>query len=150
MAKSSKLSDNTSTTTHFIQELFHAENEKQPFKQQDYESNHKQHNDKKKEDEKLFKDEDYILEIDKKFKAINKDNFLKYLEDIIRNIVEKKNYNDLEYFKNFNKKNDTTKLEANIVKPIDVDNSDNKEQNVSDSSKENDSNLTGNLLDIDG
>ena len=146
MAKSSKLSDNISSTTHIITELFHAENEQQSTKS-DNEKDKNNNNDKKKETDKnkpLFKEDDYILEIGDRYKSITKENFLKYLEDIIDNIVDKNNYKDLSYFKMQNK----IKAET-VINDKKYDDSETKLDDNEKNEQEKNINLTGNFLDID-
>jgi len=148
MAKSSKLSDNLSTTSHIITELLHAENEKQSTKD-NTENEHNSNNDKRDNGRNgnkssLFNKEDYIVEIDNNFQRINKESFLRYLEDIINNIVEKSDYKDLSSFKEFNKKISKSISDINNIENNMID--DKQEENYNE---ENDTNLTGNLLDID-
>ena len=147
MAKSSKLSDNLSTTSHIITELFHAENEKQSTKnntEKEHNKNDKRDNGRNGKKSSLFNKEDYIVEIDNNFQRINKESFLKYLEDIINNIVEKSDYKDLSSFKEYNKKISKSISDINNIENKVVD--DKQEENHNE---ENDRNLTGNLLDID-
>ena len=145
MAKSSKLSDNIPSNTHIITELFHAENEQQSNKsdnEKEKNDNNKKENDSKKK-ESLFQERDYILEIDDRHESISKENFLKYLEYIVKNFVDINNYN-LSNFKGQNKNFLDT-----IEKRQENKNKESKHDIDEINDQEKDINFTGNFLDID-